>query len=344
LARLLQCINEKRRRAAPLMGRWLPRVIGLLIMASALALALSRAPDRSVQSLVARWAPPPSQFIDLHGQLVHLRDEGPRDDATPLVLVHGTSASLHTWEGWAGVLRAQRRVISFDLPGFGLTGPFGGRYAEWSYSGDELARFVLELLDELKVQRFIIGGNSLGGEVAWRVASLAPQRVQRLVLVDAAGYELRPESMPIGFRIAAVPGVNRAFEWLLPRGMVEASVRDVYGDPAKVTPALIDRYFEITLREGNRRALVQRFQAQAIDQQSVPAGVARIRALKLPTLILWGVRDRLIPPAMAQRFHADIAGSQLVVFEGLGHVPQEEDPAASVAPVKAFLSSSAEAR
>jgi pimeloyl-ACP methyl ester carboxylesterase len=220
------------------MGRWLPRVVGLLLMASAMALALARAPDRSVQSLVARWAPPPSQFIDLHGQLVHLRDEGPRDDALPLVLLHGTSASLHTWEGWSAALRAQRRVITFDLPGFGLTGPFTGRYAAWNYSGDELARFVLELLDELKVPRFALGGNSLGGEVAWRVAALAPQRVQRLVLVDAAGYELRSESVPIGFRLANVPGINRTFEYLLPRGLVEASVREVYGDPGKVTPAL----------------------------------------------------------------------------------------------------------
>jgi pimeloyl-ACP methyl ester carboxylesterase len=321
------------------MGRWLPRVVGLLLMASALALALARAPDRSVQSLVARWALPPSQFIDLHGQLVHLRDEGPRDDALPLVLLHGTSASLHTWEGWSAALRAQRRVISFDLPGFGLTGPFSGRYAEWNYSGDELARFVLELLDELKLQRFALGGNSLGGEVAWRVASLAPQRVQRLVLVDAAGYELRSESVPIGFRLANLPGLNRTFEYLLPRGLVEASVREVYGDPGKVTPALVDRYFETTLREGNRRALVQRFQAQAIDLQAVPANVARIRALNVPTLLIWGARDRLIPPAIGERFKSDITGSHMVVLDGLGHVPQEEDPAASVAPVKAFLGS-----
>ncbi|HEX6723376.1 MAG TPA: alpha/beta fold hydrolase [Burkholderiaceae bacterium] len=319
------------------MVRWLPRVVGLLLMASALMLALSRAPDRSVQSLVARWAAPPSQFIDLHGQLVHLRDEGPRD-AVPLVLVHGTSASLHTWEGWSAALRAQRRVITFDLPGFGLTGPFSGRYAAWDYSGDALARFVLELLDELKVERFAIGGNSLGGEIAWRVASLAPQRVQRLVLVDAAGYELQSESVPVGFRLAHLPGINRLFEWLLPRGMVEASVRDVYGDPSRVTPALIDRYFETTLREGNRRALVQRFQAQAVDLQSVPANVARLHALRVPTLLIWGARDRLIPPALARRFESDIAGSRLVVLDGLGHVPQEEDPAASVAPVKAFLS------
>jgi pimeloyl-ACP methyl ester carboxylesterase len=321
---------------AVVMNRWLPRIIGLLLMASALALALSRAPDRSVQSLVALWAPPPSEFIDLHGQLVHLRDVGPRSDTTPLVLLHGTSASLHTWEGWSRLLQGQHRVISFDLPGFGLTGPFSGRYASWTYRGDDLARFVLELLDHLQVRRFAIAGNSLGGEVAWRVASMAPDRVQRLVLVDAAGYELKPESVPIGFRLAALPGANHLFEWLLPRGVVEASVREVYGDPAQVTPQLVDRYFEITLREGNRGALLQRLQAQALDQRSLDANVARIRALKLPTLVIWGGRDRLIPPALAQRFNADISGSRLVVFDALGHVPQEEDPAATAAAVSSF--------
>jgi len=318
--------------------RWLPRIIGVLLMASALAIALSRAPDRTVESLVARWAPPPSEFIDLNGQLVHLRDVGPRGDAAPLVLLHGTSASLHTWEGWSAALQAQHRVISFDLPGFGLTGPWSGRYASWTYRGDDLARFVLELLDQLQIRRFAIAGNSLGGEVAWRVASLAPDRVQRLVLVDAAGYELNPESVPIGFRLAMLPGLNRVFEWLLPRGLVEASVRNVYGDPSKVTPLLVDRYFELALREGNRAALVQRFQAQALDQREVDASVARIRALKLPTMVLWGGRDRLIPPANAQRFRADIAGSRLVVFDALGHVPQEEDPAATAAALRAFWS------
>ena len=73
-----------------------------------------------METLVARWAPPPSDFIEVKGQIVHIRDEGPRDDALPILLIHGTSASLHTWEGWAKALKTQRRVISFDLPGFGL--------------------------------------------------------------------------------------------------------------------------------------------------------------------------------------------------------------------------------
>ena len=109
------------------MSSWLLRLVGLLLMATALAVALSRAPDRPVESLVARWAPAPSDFIEVQGQLVHLRDEGPRGDPVPIVLLHGTGASLHTWEGWAAALRPSRRVIRFDLPAFGLTGPFAGR-------------------------------------------------------------------------------------------------------------------------------------------------------------------------------------------------------------------------
>jgi pimeloyl-ACP methyl ester carboxylesterase len=309
------------------------RLAGLLVMLSALALALSRAPDLPVQALIARWAPPPSDFIEQQGQLVHMRDEGPKGDPAPIVLVHGTSASLHTWEGWVLALRGQRRVISFDLPGFGLTGPS----ASGDYRGDTYARFVLQLMDTLKVARFVIGGNSLGGEIAWRVAALAPERVERLLLVDAAGYPFAAQSIPIGFRAAGTPLLGHVSQWLLPRALVESSVRDVYGDPSRVTPALVDRYFELTLREGNRRALVQRFQAQAADAEHFDANRSRIRALKLPTLILWGGRDRLIPPSIGERFASDIAGSQLVVLPELGHVPHEEDPAASMAPVKTFL-------
>jgi pimeloyl-ACP methyl ester carboxylesterase len=304
------------------------KTVGVLLFLTALLMWMSRAPDWPVEALVAQWAPPPSQFIDLDGQLVHLRDVGPRDDPEPLVLVHGTSDSLHTWEGWVKALSAQHRVISFDLPGFGLTGPS----ASGDYRGDTYARFVLALMDRLQVQRFAIGGNSLGGEVAWRTAWLAPQRVSKLILVDAAGPDFKSESVPIGFLVARVPVLNRAFETLLPRPMVVASVRNVYGDPSRVSDELVERYYQMALREGNRRALVQRLQ-----QNQRGADAERIRELKLPTLILWGGKDKLVPLSVGHQFRQDIAGSELVVFDDLGHVPHEEDAARTVAPVKAFL-------
>jgi pimeloyl-ACP methyl ester carboxylesterase len=308
------------------------RLVGLLMMLTALALALSQAPDRPVESLVARWAPAPSDFIEVKGQVVHLRDEGPRADAAPIVLLHGTASSLHTWEGWARVLKAQRRVISLDLPGFGLTGPFAGQYRPDDYHGDSYARFVIDLLDALKLRQVVLGGNSLGGEIAWRVATLAPERVQRLILVDAAGLAFTPEAMPVGLLAARLPLVGWIGQYVLPRSLVAQSLAAVYGDPARVSSELVDRHFELSLREGNRRALALR-----LRQTQPGADAGRIATIRQPTLILWGGRDRLIPPATGRDFEQRIAGSRLILLPDLGHVPQEEDPAQSVEPVKAFL-------
>ena len=308
------------------------RLVGILILLSALAIPLVRAPDLPVEGLVGRWAQPPSAFMDLDGQLVHYRDEGPQADATPIVLIHGTSASLHTWDGWTTALRPQRRVIRLDLPAFGLTGPFTGTWAGQAYTGANYARFVLAVLDRLGVQRFAIAGNSLGGEVAWRIAAQAPQRVTKLVLVDAAGYPLDGANIPLGWQIARLPVLGRLTEHFLPRPLVVQGLVAVYGDPAKITEPLVDRYFELTLREGNRAALVQRAQTWTPAE-----GVAKVTGVTAPTLVLWGGRDRIIPPANARRFAADIPGAQVQVFDDLGHVPQEEDPGRTVAAVVGFL-------
>lgn len=307
--------------------RFLAYIVLALILLVAAFIAWSWAPDVPVDQLKARWAQPPSQFIDVEGLQVHLRDEGPRDDPLPIVLVHGTAASLHTWEGWAGELRKTRRVIRFDLPGFGLTGPNAAN----DYSIDVYVRFVNALLDQLGVQRFVIAGNSLGGEVAWAVAHAQPQRVAKLILVDAAGYWYEPKSVPLGFRLAGMPALRPLMANMLPPGLIEKSVRNVYGDPARVTPELVALYTDITRREGNRAALRQRLAQRNTGREQ------DIKALKLPTLILWGGQDRLIPPVYAQRFAADITGSKLVMFDALGHVPQEEDPVATLAAVQAFL-------
>ena len=307
---------------------WLLRAVGVLLMLTAVAVALSRAPDRTVESLVARWAPPPSEFIDLDGQLLHLRDVGPRGDPLPIVLLHGTSASLHTWEGWAAELSKTRRVIAFDLPGFGLTGP----RTDARYSLDDDARFVLSVLDHLRLPQVVLGGNSLGGRIAWRLASLAPQRVARLILVDAAGLPDSILSVPLGWQIARVPALGRISEWLLPRSMVVQALVAVYGDPQRISDELVDRYFELTLRDGNRAALRQRLLQYAPGEHA-----DAIATLRLPTLILWGGQDRVISPTAAAGFERLIPGSQRVMFEALGHVPQEEDPAATLVPVKAFL-------
>jgi len=315
------------------MNDWVGRVVGVMLIVSAVGFSLSRAPDRAVETLVARWALPPSDFVEMGGMIAHYRDEGPRADRAPLVLLHGTGSSLHTWEGWVKALREHTRVITIDLPGFGLTGPYAGDWQGRTYDAEADADFVLALLDQLKVGRFSVGGNSLGGEVAWRLAARVPQRVDRLVLVDAAGPAHDSQSLPPGLLLARTPVLNRIGEHLMPRAVVAASLASVYGDPARVREDQVDRHFELTLREGNRRALNQRLAAWAPGRDA-----ERIASLRLPTLILWGGRDRLIPPAVGQAFAAQIPGSRLVLFEDLGHIPQEEDPVRTVAAVRDFLS------
>ena len=199
------------------------------------------APDKPLQDLVSRWAGPPSRFVAIDGLQVHLRDEGPRDDPLPIVLLHGTSDSLHTWDGWAAALVPRRRVIRFDLAGFGLTGPA----ADGDHSVARHGRQLLAVLDHLGVQRVVLGGNSLGGHVAWSVALAAPQRVAKLVLVDASGHALPPQEVPVALRLARIPVVRDLLAYFLPRGMVLASLRNVYGDPSKVTSALVDRYYDM---------------------------------------------------------------------------------------------------
>ena len=304
----------------------------LMLLAGVLGAAFIawRVPDQPVSALQARWAPPPSQFIAVRGMQVHLRDEGPRGDPTPIVLLHGTGASLHTWDGWTAELTRERRVIRFDLPGFGLTGPS----PDGVYTIESYVDTVLAVADTLGVPRFVLAGNSLGGYVAWATAALHPQRVDRLILVDAAGYPYQSQSVPLAFRLARTPVLNVLMRDVLPRGVVERSLRDVYGDPSKVTPDLVDRYFDLATRAGNRAALVARF------DQTTPGSLSeRVPEIQVPTLILWGGKDRLIPLEFGQRFARDIHDSRLIVFDALGHVPHEEDPARTVAAVLPFIQS-----
>ena len=285
-------------------------------------------PNRSVEELAVRWARPPSLFIEVGDLLVHVRDEGPRDDQMPLVLLHGTGSSLHTWDGLADLLKNDRRVIRFDLPGFGLTGPDPAN----DYALETYVQFVVDALDTLDVDRCILAGNSLGGYIAWATAVLNPARVEKLVLIDASGYNFESESVPIGFRLARMPLIKNIVQDVLPRSVVESSVNNVYGDPSRVTPELVDRYFELATREGNRNALMERM------RQLQPGTLAeRITDITQPTLILWGKKDRLIPLRYGEQFQKDIAQSKLVIWEELGHVPHEEDPALAAKAILDFL-------
>jgi pimeloyl-ACP methyl ester carboxylesterase len=286
------------------------------------------APEKPVAALMKRWAPPPSIFVNAGGMSVHLRDEGPRDDPSPIVLLHGTGSSLHAWDGWAELLKDQRRIIRYDLAGFGLTGPS----PDGVYTITRDVGLLIAILDKLGIAHCVLGGNSLGGAVAWRAALAHPARVEKLILVDAGGYNTRSVSVPLGLRLARMPGVNLLLSNTLPRFLVEQGFRNVFGDPRKVTREMVDRSIALMQREGNRRALIAR-----IEQTERKSLAHRIPELKQAALIMWGGRDRLIPPRDALRFHRDISRSTLALFDDLGHAPEEEDPVATASAVKHFL-------
>jgi pimeloyl-ACP methyl ester carboxylesterase len=300
-------------------GKWL--FGALVVLAILVALGVRR--DRPAAEVEARWATPPSQFVYVDGLRVHYRDRG----AGPVVLLlHGSNASLFTWEVWATDLARDHRVVTLDLPGHGLTGP--DPHARYSAAG--MADFLDHFVATLGLGRFTLGGNSMGGGVAWRYTVLHPDKVERLILVDAAGLP-RAEPPPFGFRMFRRPVVGHVARWFSPRFLVAKSVRDVYGDPSRVSEALVDQYDDFLLRAGNREATRQRFAGHEDDLSP------RLGEIRAPTLILWGSRDRWILPRYAEQFHAAIAGSELVMLDGLGHVPMEEDPARTLAPVRAFL-------
>jgi pimeloyl-ACP methyl ester carboxylesterase len=283
-------------------------------------------PSLPAETLVARYANDRSKFIDVGGVRAHVRDQG-NPDGIPLVLIHGSNGSLHEWQGWARELGAQARLISVDLPGHGLT----GTWARDEYTVEAYADFIEVLVDTLNLDRFVLVGHSLGGAVAWTFAVTRPDRVSQLILVDSAGYPRDGGETPWPTRLARLPVVGDIGIYFKPESVVRRSLADGYADPAMVTAERVRRTAALRRFPGNREATLQRARTQE------PLDPTPLKRLAVPTLILWGAKDRWVPPADAFRFQSDIKGAKLEIFETLGHFPMEEDPKATAAAVAAFL-------
>ncbi|MEN9873217.1 MAG: hypothetical protein RL186_114, partial [Pseudomonadota bacterium] len=231
------------------------KLLSALALATLASIGLGGcATDIPVATVEQRYSSPASQFITLSdGVRLHMRDEGPRD-APVIILAHGSNASLHTWEPWVQALSGKWRVISFDFPAHGLTGPS----ASQDYSTTAYVRVVDELATQLGVQRFVLAGNSMGGGVAWRYALSHPERVAGLVLVDASGYPSPTGKPPLVFRLARAPLIGEAFSRLANRGLMEANIKEVMVDDTLVTPKMVDRYYDLLMRKGNRQATLIR--------------------------------------------------------------------------------------
>jgi pimeloyl-ACP methyl ester carboxylesterase len=281
-----------------------------------------------LEELKAKYAPAPSNFVSVDGMDVHFRDEGNSADSIPIVLIHGTGASLHTFEDWTAQLKNDYRIVRMDIPGYGLTGPFPDR----NYSIDNYVEFLKDFLVSLKIKKCVLGGNSLGGGIAWNFAFNYPEMVDKLILIDASGYPSKAKSLPLAFKVAQTPIIKSAFTFITPKFIARASVENVFADKTKVTDALADRYFELTLREGNRQAFIDR-----LEVRSDSTAYKNIKSIKQRTLILWGEKDDLIPVDKAYLFHDDLPNDTLVILKDVGHIPMEESPNQSLEAVISFL-------
>lgn len=284
--------------------------------------------DIPLEVLSQKYANQHSRFLNIQGMRVHIRAEGNANDSIPLLLLHGTGASLHTWDGWVEEMKTAKWIIRIDLPAFGLTGPT----MNGAYTMDMFRTVVIQVLDSLGINRVDIAGNSLGGYIAWYMALHHPGRVRKLVLLDAVGYPMNNGNKPIAFRLASIPGINAIFRFITPRFIVRNSIRDLYADKAKVDEVLVDRYFELSLRPGNRQAFLDRSRSFAFDSSYM-----QIPKITQPTLILWGKQDFFVPESVAHLFHRDLPHDTLIIMPNNGHMPMEESPAESARIALDFL-------
>ena len=289
--------------------------------------------SKSLTELKIKYAQSPSQFIKINDLDVHYRDEGNPNDEVPLVLIHGTCAHLHTFDDWTDVLKKTKRVVRMDLPAFGLTGAF----SHHNYSIPNYVEFIKDFLEAKKVQKCIIGGNSLGGEIAWNFTLAHPQKVEKLILIDSAGHELKSKILLSIAKMAKVPKFGDALKHLTTKFLVKKSLEKVYGNASKIKDETIEMYHDLFLREGNPQALVDFGNTLELATHKIDSKIHEISRIQQPTLILWGEKDKLVSISDANKFHKAITNSKLVILKGAGHIPMEEIPEESVNEVLAFL-------
>jgi pimeloyl-ACP methyl ester carboxylesterase len=289
-------------------------------------------PDIPYARLEAKYAGGASRFIDLPGGLhVHYRDQGLRAGPA-VVMVHGFAASLHVWEPWVARLGGNHRIVTLDLPGHGLTrAPRGYAPTTIGYADlvDAFAR-------RLKLGPYVVVGNATGGAVAWEDALRHRGDLRGLVLVDSTGWpgewRRRGEDAPMILRILSSPLGRTVMRDVDFRGMAVDTLRDVYVDPTLVTPALVDRYVELSRAPGHRDIL---FSIAALRPGKETR--ADFKTLAIPTLVMHGLDDRMIPYTDGQAFAATIPGARWVGYPGVGDAPMEQIPDRSAADLEAFL-------
>ena len=276
----------------------------------------------TVEELLRKYITNESKWINISELKVHYRDEG---NGPVLLLLHGTFSSLHTYNAWNEILKKKFRVIRLDLPGFGLTGPSPNN----NYSISQFTTFLENFTNLLGIKDFYLVGNSLGGWLSWEFAVLNPEKVKKLVLIDSAGY-INDHNYPLPFVIAQTPVLRNVFNFI-PKAVVRRFVRQVYHDQSKVTSDIVDRYYDMIHRDGNKEAFVH------IANSNYKQNTHNLSLLTMPVLILWGGQDKWLNVEHAYKFQRDIPNNDLIIYDNVGHLPMEECPEKTAIDVQDFL-------
>lgn len=292
-------------------------VVAAALVALIIAWLVLRRDDIPYAALEQTYAHPADEFFELKsGVRIHYRIQGKADGET-ILLLHGVGGDLDVWSGWVAELGDRYRIVSIDLPGHGLTRTPPG----YEPSIPRFAGVVEEFAGAVGLSRFALAGNSMGGNVAWIYALQHPERLDALVLVDAAG-------------------------WRAPRGGIKTALYGFVGDsPLADVIATLDpklmlekratvRSADLGRAPGHRRVLLSLFLERG-EEANATAG--RLAPIAAPTLILWGEKDDVIAPAEAGKFAAAIKGTKTAMFPGAGHLPHKDAPRESAAAVAEFL-------
>lgn len=300
-------------------------VLLLILCLLLLVVAYAWTPDTSFDDMREKYANEQSQFIQLvNNDRIHYRDQGDKS-APVLILIHGTSSSLHTWEPLIGRLKDSYRLVSFDLPGHGLSGAQSDR----DYSMSKYVKTVERVMDKLMIEKATLVGNSLGGAVAWEGGLALPDRIESLVLIAPSGApRIVASKSNIGFKLLSSPIGPFLVKKFTPRMIIKTSLQQTVHDQSLVTEPMVDRYWELLRMEGNRQAM--------LDLAKTPRRGNTLDVLtevRQPALIIWGAQDNLLTVDMAKFFESKLSNSRLKVLKDVGHLPMEE----SVTSVSGFI-------
>lgn len=294
-------------------------VIGVLIslvLTSAILAVIFWTPDTTFEDMKHKYANEASQFLYLdNGDRIHFRDEGAAEKAV-LVLLHGTSASLHTWEPLIESLGDRYRLISLDLPGHGLTGANVAR----EYSHQAMINSVWRVLDHLDIKSATLVGNSLGGALAWASVIDRPERVNALIMLAPSGApRVTNAESNIGFKILRTSIGRVLMKKITPRSIIKTSLLQTVVVPEIVTEQMVDRYWELLRMHGNRQAMIDLANTVRDEDAWI-----KLSSIKVPALVIWGERDGVLPVTMIVTFDAQLEDVKVVTLENIGHLPMEE--------------------